>query len=144
MNQYPDGHHMPTQKKPMSLDANSLEKAIAYLVAHFSAHAVYLFGSASRDALRADSDVDLAFSSAREIGPLSCFEAAQVLADILGRDVDLVNLKHTSTVFQIQIIANGKRVYCSDPARAMREEMIAYKSYAILNEERKEILETYA
>lgn len=144
MKQGPGGHQMPMGKSVTSLDVNVLEKAIAYLVGHFSAYAVYLFGSASRDSLRADSDVDLAFSSVREIDTLSCFEAAQVLADILGRDVDLVNMKHASTVFQIQVLANGKRVYCSDLTRATREEMVAYKSYAMLNEERKEILDTYA
>lgn len=132
------------RKDSLSLDADALAKAIAFLVEHFSAYAVYLFGTASRNSLRADSDVDLAFSSFKDADALSCFEAAQVLADILGRDVDLVNLKNVSTVFRMQVIATGKRIYCNETPRVMREEMIAYKSYAMLNEERKEIMETNA
>jgi len=62
----------------------------------------------------------------------------------LGRDVDLVTLKHSSTVFLVQVLANGQRVYCSETAQVMREEMVAYKSYAMLNEERKEILDTFS
>ncbi len=144
MNSGNNNLNVPIRKESISLNADALEKAIGFLVEHFSAYAVYLFGSASRDSMRTDSDVDLAFSSFNDADALSCFEAAQVLADILGRDVDLVNLKNASTVFRMQVLATGQRIYCSETTRVMREEMIAYKSYAMLNEERKEIIEANA
>ncbi len=128
------------KNKVSPIDAPNLGKAIDFLVEQFSAYAVYLFGSAAKEALRIDSDIDIAFSSFETASALSCFEAAQYLADILGHEVDLINMKNASTVLRMQIIAAGKRIYCSQMNQVLRDEMIAYKSYAMLNEERQEIL----
>ena len=51
-----------------------------------------VFGSAARDALRSDSDIDLLISFAAD-APWSLFDIGQMrgeLAEILGRSVDLV------------------------------------------------------
>ena len=120
--------------------SEQLEKAIEYLVAKYSPYAIYLFGSAAHDALRVDSDVDIAFLSTRSVDIMDCFESAQDLYEFFKREVDLVNLASASTVFSMQVIAHGKLVFCNDDTHRMQFEMIAYKSYAMLNEERMEIL----
>lgn len=65
---------------------------------------------------------------------------AQELADIFNREVDLINLNTSSTVFKAQVVGTGKRIYCTDETKRMYFEMRVLKSYAMLNEEREVIL----
>lgn len=118
-----------------------LKRAIAYLITRFSPSVIYLLGSASRDELRPDSDIDIAFLDSGEMSAYECFDAAQVLFDYFHREVDLIYLNKASTVFKIQAIAEGKVIYCKDQERRMHFEMVAYKDYAKLNEERQEVFE---
>ncbi|MEG0640972.1 MAG: nucleotidyltransferase domain-containing protein [Clostridium sp.] len=106
----------------------------------FNPTLIYLFGSGSRDELRADSDIDIAFLSDNKIDEYTCFMKAQELADIFKRDVDLIDIKQASTVFKAQIVGNGKVIFCSDETKRMYFEMRCFKEYALLNEERAEIL----
>lgn len=118
---------------------NALDKAIESLK-EFKANTIYLFGSASRDELRVDSDIDIAFLSDENIDEYVCFMKAQEIADIFKRDVDLIDLKKASTVFKAQIIGNGKIIFCDDNVKRAYFEMRSFKEYALLNEERAEIL----
>ncbi|MCE5222202.1 MAG: nucleotidyltransferase domain-containing protein [Clostridium sp.] len=119
-----------------------LNKAIEILKEKFNPIVIYLFGSAARNELRKDSDIDIAFltDNDNEIDPYECFMKAQELADIFKRDVDLINLNASSTVFKVQVVGTGKRIYCSDNTKRMYFEMRVFKAYAILNEEREVIL----
>lgn len=117
-----------------------LEKAIDLLVEKVKPFVIYLFGSGSRNELREDSDIDIAFISDEDVTPYQCFLIAQELADIFKREVDLVNLKDSSTVFRAQVVGSGRSVYCIDENRRMHFEMRALKEYALLNEEREIIL----
>jgi predicted nucleotidyltransferase len=117
-----------------------LNKAIQVLKEEFNPIVIYLFGSAARNQLRKDSDIDIAFLTEKEIDPYVCFMKAQELADIFKRDVDLIDLNTSSTVFKAQVVGTGKRIYCSDETKRMYFEMRALKAYAMLNEEREVIL----
>ena len=117
-----------------------LNKAIEILKEEFNPIVIYLFGSAARDQLKKDSDIDIAFLTDNDIDPYDCFMKAQELADIFKRDVDLINLNTSSTVFKAQVVGTGKRIYCSDEIKRMYFEMRALKAYAMLNEEREVIL----
>ncbi len=119
---------------------SELNKTIEILKEEFNPIVIYLFGSASRNELRRDSDIDIAFLTDNDIDPYKCFMKAQELADILKRDVDLINLNTSSTVFKAQVVGTGKRIYCSDDTKRMYFEMRTFKSYAMLNEERDVIL----
>lgn len=119
---------------------SELNKAIQILKEEFNPIVIYLFGSAARNQLRKDSDIDIAFLTENEIDPYICFMKVQELADIFKRDVDLIDLNTSSTVFKAQVVGTGKRIYCSDETKRMYFEMRALKAYAILNEEREEIL----
>ena len=117
-----------------------LNKAIEVLKEEFNPIVIYLFGSAARNELRKDSDIDIAFLTDNDIDSYECFMKAQELADIFKRDVDLINLNTSSTVFKAQVVGTGKRIYCSDDTKRMYFEMRTFKSYAMLNEEREVIL----
>jgi predicted nucleotidyltransferase len=71
-----------------SLDADRLSAA-AGLLLDMGASEVFVFGSAARNALRPDSDVDIAV---RGLPPTRYFAAVSKATDVLGRSVDLVDL----------------------------------------------------
>lgn len=120
-----------------------LKKAIDIIIENYSPIAIYLFGSASRNELREDSDIDLGFLTHynASIDEYSKFMLAQELADIFKRDVDLVHVNSSSSVFKVQITYYGKVIYCNDDNERMLFEMRALKEYVMLNEERKEIID---
>ncbi len=117
-----------------------LMKALNLLVKRINPVVVYLFGSAARNEMRNDSDIDIAYLSDAKLSQYENFMLAQELADIFNRDVDLINLRESSTVFKAQVVGTGKRIYCSDENRRMYFEMRAFKEYALLNEERGIVL----
>lgn len=117
-----------------------LKKALDLLIKRINPIVVYLFGSAAKNELRDDSDIDIAYISEKCLTPYDNFMLAQEIADLFKKDVDLVNLKEASTVFKAQVVGKGKKVYCSDENIRMYFEMRAFKEYALLNEERDIIM----
>lgn len=128
---------MPSSK----LNENILKNIIDILTKNVKPTLIYIFGSAARNELREDSDIDIAYLSDITLSNYEIFMLANDVADIVKRDVDLIDLKKTSTVFKAQIVGNGKVIYCRDDTKRMYFEMYAFKDYALLNEERKEILD---
>jgi len=124
----------------LNLDNIYLEEIKKFLIGKLEPYIIYIFGSSANGIFKKGSDVDIAFYSDKEFSEYEIFMIAQELADILKRDVDLINLKKASTVFKAQIIGNGEAVYCNDDTRRMYFEMRAFKEYALLNEERELIL----
>jgi uncharacterized protein len=113
---------------------------IEVLTETVSPYLIYLFGSTVAGHVHQDSDIDIAFLSDQK--QLDHYErlVAQDLASRLHRDVDLVDLKQASTVFQAQVVSNGKVIYCTNEQKKAEYEWRALKMYAKLNEERTEIL----
>jgi len=111
-----------------------------YLRKKISPYLIILYGSFAKGKARKDSDVDIAFLSDNKFSDYEIFMIGQGLADILGKDVDLVDLSRSSTVFQTQVISTGKVIYCSNEKKRMLFEMTVLKKYARLNEERQHIL----
>ncbi len=112
----------------------SIRKAVPSLIA------LYRFGSLERDALRADSDIDVAVLSREVLSELRRFDLAQELAIQFHRDVDLVDLRSASTVMRMQVLSTGTCLAAEDEGARRAFEMYAYSDYARLNEERREIL----
>lgn len=117
-----------------------LSCAIEVLLREVKPYVIYLLGSASRNELREDSDIDIAYLTEEQIDDYDNFILAQNLWDVFKRDVDLINLKKSSTVFKAQVVGKGKIIYCSDNTKRQYFEMRAFKEYALLNEERECIL----
>ncbi|ETI90479.1 nucleotidyltransferase domain-containing protein [Clostridium butyricum] len=122
----------------MNLKEN-INKSIL-LLKDFNIISVYLFGSAAKNELKPESDIDIAFLSFLDVDEYECFMKAQELAEIFKRDVDLIDLKKASTVFKAQIIGTSSLIYCNDDVKRAYFEMRALKEYALLNEERAEII----
>ena len=119
---------------------NHYEQIIREL-APFEPVVIYHFGSSAKGQTHAGSDVDLAFYSRRPADPCKVFDAAQRIAELVGRDVDLVDLHQVGDVLKVQVIHGGRRIFTGDVLAADTFEMLAFSGYARLNEERKEILQ---
>lgn len=123
------------------LTASELQTIKDHLVAGLSPHLLVLFGSAAKGRLRKDSDIDIAYLSDGRLGDYEVFMLAQQLADLVGREVDLIDLDQASTVFKVEILGAGQIIYDNDSARRMRFQMRTLKDYSLLNEERRPIIE---
>jgi len=103
--------------------------------------AIYLFGSQADETATAESDVDLAvLVEEKPIGEAT-FQLKGALSQALRKDVDLIDLYRTDSVTAVQIVVNGKRIYDDGTTWADYFETMALSRYALLNEERAEILE---
>lgn len=103
--------------------------------------AVYLFGSAAHGTNGPQSDLDLAVLAGRPLDPVRRFDVQENLAAALGHDVDLVDLRVASTVFQMQVVSTGRVLLDADRGARAAFETFVYSAYALLNEERAGVLE---
>jgi uncharacterized protein len=55
----------------------------------------------------------------------------------------LIDLHKASTVMKAQIVGKGRLIYEQDPPKRMNFSMVAFKEYALLNEERQVISEQF-
>ncbi|MFN8499622.1 MAG: nucleotidyltransferase domain-containing protein [Anaerolineae bacterium] len=106
--------------------------------------AIYLFGSYGTEYEWPDSDVDIAVllppMEAKSVGHFVMSDTWLTLECALNRDVDLVNLRLVSTVFQKEIVMADRRIFCADPRADDDFEMLVLALYQKLNQERAEIL----
>mgnify|MGYP001943254208 CR=1 FL=1 len=101
---------------------------------------VYIFGSASRNELRIDSDIDLAVYCQQTLNPLFMFELKEKLASQLNRDIDLIDLRQANDVIRVQVISTGCIVQSFDDQVLYDCQIRWLKQYAMLNDERRPIL----
>ncbi|KGG79387.1 DNA polymerase subunit beta [Caloranaerobacter azorensis H53214] len=118
-----------------------MEKIKDILINRVSPYLIVIFGSAAKKRLRKDSDVDIAFLSDKYFDDYEIFMISQELADVLNRDVDLIDLNKATTVLKAQIIGNGKIIYSKNDRKVSEYRIRALKEYCLLNEERQVILQ---
>jgi predicted nucleotidyltransferase len=85
---------------------------IAELCRRWKVVELAFFGSVLRDDFRPDSDIDVLVTFEQE-APWSLWDLSSMreeLAEILGREVDLVEAKGLRNPFRRQAILTGKRV----------------------------------
>jgi predicted nucleotidyltransferase len=106
--------------------------------------AVYLFGTSGSEDERPDSDIDVALlfspATAAQTGSLLMSDLWNELEKLLGKDVDLINLRMVNTVLQKEIVSADRRIYCADAYAADEFEMLVLSYYQKLNEERAGII----
>ena len=106
--------------------------------------AIYLFGSYGTENEWPDSDVDIALllppEQAKAIRMLAMSPLCSELGSLLGKAVDLVNLRVVSTVFQKEIIAADRRIHTGNTYAADEFEMLVSSFFQKLSQERAEIL----
>jgi predicted nucleotidyltransferase len=105
---------------------------------------IYLFGSFMTEDEWPDSDVDIALllppEEAIKERSFAMSKCSLALASALKKDVDLLNARTVSTVFQNEIISKGKLLYCADRYAVDEFEMLTLSYYQKLNEERADII----
>lgn len=102
--------------------------------------AIYLFGSHATGEAGVDSDFDIAILTGKPQPAPALFDLSTELANLLGSDVDLVELGTASTVMRSQVVSTGRRLYASSETDQEAFEDFVYSDYARLNEERAGIL----
>ncbi len=92
------------------------------------ARMAWLFGSAAKGTMRPDSDIDIAVWRSAPLTAADRFTAACAAAEVLNRDVDLLDFQRLPTPMQLQVIQSGRLLFASDPmevlnlqARVLRE-----------------------
>jgi uncharacterized protein len=121
------------------------EEIIASVRKHYpKAQGIYLFGTFGTDLERPASDLDLALlippTDARKEINLGFGACHDELVELTGRNVDLINLREVNTVFQNEIINEGRLIYSADEAGIDAFEMKVMSAYQKLNDERAAIL----
>jgi len=124
---------------------NETDVIVRIIVEHYpAAQAIYLFGTYGTADEWPDSDVDIAVllppGEAKQTGHMAVSNARATIERLLGKDVDLINLRQVSTVFQKEIIMAERRILCADAYAADEFEMLVISRYQKLNEERAEVL----
>lgn len=107
--------------------------------------AIWLFGSAARAEMTPRSDVDLAILLAHDElhkhGSLMMTQGHLALQKMLGRGVDLLNLRRVSTVVQNEVVSEGALIDRADPYAVDEFEMLVASFWQQLNYERRGLLE---
>lgn len=123
------------------LNSKIQAEIINFLVEKISPTLIYIFGSTVKGTANMNSDIDIAYLSNQKMDEYETFMLAQELAGKINNDVDLIDLKKASTVFQSQVVSTGKVIYCLNDEARMNFEMKTLKMYAKLNEERQGIID---
>ncbi|MDD3954468.1 MAG: nucleotidyltransferase domain-containing protein [Lentisphaeria bacterium] len=89
----------------MSFPADQL---LSFLQSESSLQLAILFGSAARDALRPDSDIDLALQYDPPLSLEARLDLTFRLESLLRRTVDLVDLSQASGTLLKEILCHGK------------------------------------
>lgn len=102
---------------------------------------IILFGSFAKGTIHAESDIDLAYFSDKQLSSYERFILASELAELANHDVDLVDIKQIDTVFTMQIFKQGIPIYIECENEFTRQKMRAYSMYATLSEQRAPIID---
>lgn len=117
---------------------DDIERITAFLDERFGLDTLWLYGSEAQDKARPDSDVDLAVLFRRRPQMLELFDAQSDLAEILHRDVDLVDLDQASPVLGMQVLKHGRLLLDRNPERryaAFSRILNLYEDLKILRRE---------
>jgi predicted nucleotidyltransferase len=93
--------------------------------------AVYVFGSRVQGTASADSDLDVAVLVAGSVAPQQLWQLSQRLADDLHCEVDLLDLRASSTVMQYQVISTGRLLWGDSLATGLFECFVLSEKTAL-------------
>lgn len=108
--------------------------------------AAYLLGSAARDALRPDSDLDIAIMPAAGVHftALELAELAAQLTPLAGRPVDIGLVSPANLIYAREAILSGRRIVCRNPFQADLAAATLLGLAAQFDYERREVVHAYS
>ncbi|MSP53689.1 MAG: nucleotidyltransferase domain-containing protein [Gammaproteobacteria bacterium] len=98
---------------------------------------IYLFGSFATGYATQESDVDIAVLCQNKIDYDFQLNITVKLSMLLGRDVDLIELRYVNTIFQEEILKTAKRISAFDRMTCEMYEDFIYSSAMDFREFRK-------
>jgi uncharacterized protein len=107
----------------VEIDPEKLEQVATCLDQKFGLEVLWLYGSAAKGTERKDSDLDLGALFTRRPSGYDLFKAALELGDLLGRQVDLVDLDRAGPILGMQVLRYGRLLVDASPRR--RHEFFA-------------------
>lgn len=124
------------------------QRIIKTVLDHYpTVQGIYLFGSYGTENEWPESDIDIALllshNQAKEVKNLTMSQCRFDLEDAVQKEVDLLNARLVSTVFQKEIIDGDSLIYCADRFAVDEFEMLVISYYQKLNDERRELLDTF-
>ncbi|MGL5377109.1 MAG: type VII toxin-antitoxin system MntA family adenylyltransferase antitoxin [Cetobacterium sp.] len=124
------------------MDPKILKKIISSLK-EFDCDIIYIFGSYASGETNQDSDIDIAFLSWKKYSKYDIFIKAQEISSLVHKEIDLVHLNDSTTVFQNQVVKNGIIIFEKDILERQKFEVLVLKKYIELNELRKDLFDDY-
>ncbi len=129
------------------MDETAKNLIIGTVLAHYPrVQGIYLFGSHGTEDEWPDIDVDIALLLPHEQSnrdrSLILSRCRIDLEDGLHKEVDVLNAREVSTVFQKELIG-GRLICCADRYAVDEFEMLVLSYYQKLNEERRVIVEAF-
>lgn len=126
------------EKSPSHL----LETAVNLIRQRFpEVFGIYLFGSFGTAYQTKESDIDLALLPSHPIDPVALWELSREISLAVHREVDLIDLRGTSTVFRYVILSEGRRIFCQDAPACDATENLYLSMYLRFNESRRELIQ---
>lgn len=107
------------------------------------AQAVLLYGSFARGEAWPDSDVDLALLAAKPLDSRLRFDIASALADVAGREVDLVDARRIGSDLAIEIVSGARALWVGDAEALLEWELYRLSESSHLHRERRELLDDF-
>ncbi len=102
--------------------------------------AIYLFGSFAQQQATPRSDIDLAYLAPQTTSTTLRWDLQQDLAVLLHQDVDLIDLRASSTVLRANVLEHSELLLDLDSNQRALFEATALGAYARLNFARRHIL----
>jgi len=103
--------------------------------------AVYAFGSRVHGTAGPQSDLDLGLLATSRLDPLVLWELGPALASVAGSEVDLLDLRASSTVVQHRVLETGLRWFVGDPLAVDLWELQVLRDKQELEELRAPLIE---
>jgi uncharacterized protein len=116
-------------KARVLISEESYNRIVIFGKDHGAIVAIYLFGSMATGRSRAPSDIDIALMVRSPIRGAERIEMENSLANLLGRDVDLIIFSEATPLLQHQILKQGCLIYEYDPEERVRQEAAARYEY---------------
>jgi predicted nucleotidyltransferase len=116
-----------------------LQRAMAFLEERFGLDVLWLFGSEAQERAHPESDVDLAALFRERPSALDVLGARGDLEEILGREVDLVDLDKASPILAMQVLQHGRLLVDRNPKRRIAFFVRTLSLYEDLKIQRRDV-----